>query len=87
MHSCSAAYVGAATLPALVAEWQARCRDQAAHHDQAAASTAVQNDRIWHLACALVWRLLSGLLVGLVAGYASHLILDAVTPRSLPLLF
>jgi len=87
MHSCSAAYVGAATLPALVAEWQAHCRNQATHHDRAASSASVQSDRIWHLGCALLWRLLSGLLLGLVVGYASHLVLDAATPRSLPLLF
>ena len=34
----------------------------------------------------LFWRLMAGLLNGLVAGYISHLALDAVTPRSIPLL-
>ncbi|HVA01300.1 MAG TPA: metal-dependent hydrolase [Terriglobia bacterium] len=34
----------------------------------------------------LFWRFLAGLLNGLVAGYVSHLALDAATPRSIPLL-
>jgi membrane-bound metal-dependent hydrolase YbcI (DUF457 family) len=34
----------------------------------------------------LFWRLLAGFLNGLSAGYTSHLILDAATPRGIPLL-
>jgi hypothetical protein len=34
----------------------------------------------------LFWRLLAGFLNGLSAGYASHLMLDATTPRGIPLL-
>jgi membrane-bound metal-dependent hydrolase YbcI (DUF457 family) len=34
----------------------------------------------------VVWRMLAGLLVGLVGGYISHLVFDAVTPRSIPLI-
>jgi LexA-binding, inner membrane-associated putative hydrolase len=33
----------------------------------------------------LFWRLLAGFLNGLSAGYASHLLLDACTPRGIPL--
>ncbi len=35
---------------------------------------------------ALLWRLAAGFANGLAAGYISHLALDAVTPRSIPLL-
>ena len=42
---------------------------------------------IWCLEAAeLLCRMLSGVLIGLVAGYGSHLVLDARTPRGLPLL-
>jgi len=34
----------------------------------------------------LFWGLLAGFLNGLSAGYASHLLLDAATPRGIPLL-
>jgi hypothetical protein len=34
----------------------------------------------------LFWRLLAGFLNGLAAGYVSHLVLDAGTPRGIPLL-
>lgn len=34
----------------------------------------------------LFWRFLTGFTSGLAAGYVSHLALDAVTPRSIPLL-
>jgi len=33
-----------------------------------------------------LWRFAAGLLIGLAVGYLSHLALDAVTPRSIPLL-
>jgi hypothetical protein len=34
----------------------------------------------------LLWRLAAGFVNGLAAGYVSHLALDAMTPRSIPLL-
>ena len=36
---------------------------------------------------ALIWRAIAGLVIGFLAGYASHLALDAGTAKSLPLLF
>jgi hypothetical protein len=33
----------------------------------------------------MVLRLLAGFVAGLLAGYASHLALDAVTPKGLPI--
>ena len=34
----------------------------------------------------LIWRYAAGVIPGIVAGYLSHLLLDAATPRGLPLL-
>lgn len=34
----------------------------------------------------LLWRFAAGLLIGVIAGYSSHLLLDAGTKRGLPLL-
>jgi membrane-bound metal-dependent hydrolase YbcI (DUF457 family) len=81
------AVTGGALCFARLAEWQADCR----------ASAEAANERLrvcqpgsgehsraqWEV---LFWRLLAGALVGVVAGYASHLALDAGTPRGLPLL-
>jgi hypothetical protein len=82
----SAVAGGALTL-ARIAEWQASCRTAA----DAAASratahplgTSERSRAEWEV---LLWRLLAGALVGFVAGYASHLALDAGTARGLPLL-
>lgn len=82
----SAVAGGALTL-ARIAEWQASCRTAAdaatnrslAHPIGSAERSAAEWD-------AFFWRLLAGALVGLVAGYTSHLVLDAGTPRGLPLL-
>jgi inner membrane protein len=35
---------------------------------------------------AFLWHVAAGLAIGLVVGYASHLALDAVTPRGIPLI-
>ncbi len=77
---------GALTL-ARLAEWQATCRSEAKGCDARALTFALGSDARqraeWD---GLGWRFLAGLLAGFVAGYASHLMLDAVTPKGLPLL-
>ncbi len=42
--------------------------------------------RLWLTICELFWRALAAFANGLAAGYLSHLVLDAGTPRSIPLL-
>lgn len=78
---------GAGLTLARVAEWQASCRAAA---DAAGARALLhpsgdgrRTGAEWEV---LFWRLLAGALVGIVAGYTSHLALDACTPRGLPLL-
>jgi hypothetical protein len=82
-HSVAAG--GVLTL-ARLAEWQAACRSAA----EAAGHRAIMHplgspERSRAEWDVLLWRLVAGALVGLVAGYASHLVLDAGTPRSIPL--
>lgn len=77
---------GALTLTR-VAEWQAACRSTAdAATARVAAYPVGSSERSRAEWDALFWRLVAGALVGLVTGYASHLVLDAGTPRGLPLL-
>lgn len=78
--------VAAGTLSlARLAEWQAECRTAAEAAVQRSLAhpfgSAERGRAEWE---AMLWRLLAGFLVGLVAGYGSHLMLDAATPRSLP---
>jgi hypothetical protein len=42
--------------------------------------------QLWLIACEFFWRALAGFANGLTAGYLSHLVLDAGTARSIPLL-
>ena len=54
------------------------------------AESAVERDApraLLLLLAAIGARMLAGAVAGGIAGYASHLVLDAATPRSLPLLF
>src|SRR5690242_12658174 len=67
---------GGALTFAQLSEWQASCRLSADAAAQCALSLPFGSDERrsaeWD---ALLWRLLAGVLVGLVAGYASHLVL------------
>lgn len=85
-HSYSAVAVGFATVPDNMVHWQEYCREQADLHDRMSESAVDRWQCAWHLACALLWRLAAGLIVGVAVGYLSHLALDQLTPRGLPLL-
>jgi membrane-bound metal-dependent hydrolase YbcI (DUF457 family) len=74
-------------IAAVQANWQAVCRERAVACDNVALSLpADSSERANEEMKALLWRAFASLLTGLVAGYASHLLLDAGTERSLPLL-
>jgi hypothetical protein len=47
------------------------------------ASTTVAE--LWHYFLELLFRLLAGAAAGVLGGYGSHLVLDGLTPQSLPL--
>jgi membrane-bound metal-dependent hydrolase YbcI (DUF457 family) len=86
-HSYATVCVGAAKVPNVLSQWEAYCRRQAEIHDQLAASCKNDCQHAWHVLCALLWRMASRFVVGVAAGYLSHLALDQLTPRGLPLLF
>jgi membrane-bound metal-dependent hydrolase YbcI (DUF457 family) len=72
---------------ARVAEMQAACRGRADAHEQGAAGLpAGCSERNDAEVASMLWRLLAGTILGLVVGYASHLVLDASTSHGLPFL-
>ena len=78
---------GGTLMLARLAEWQAGCRAAADGAARRALLLPLRSDERRRAETeALVWRFVAGALVGLVAGYASHLLLDATTARGLPFL-
>ena len=69
-----------------LSEAQQYLRAQSTAHAQEAKSATDPLVRIWHILCAWLCLFLAGCLAGFVVGYGSHLMLDAFTPRSLPLI-
>lgn len=67
-------------------QWQANLRAEAQRYAQLRAASTSVLPQIGYSALELIFRFLSGLLAGLLAGYASHLALDSLTPSSLPIL-
>ncbi len=65
--------------------WQDRLRAEADRRAALRASAATPLERLWHGLLAWLSRIGAGALAGIIAGYGSHVILDAVTPASLPL--
>jgi hypothetical protein len=66
--------------------WQASLRDHAQHFAQMRAASPDLLAQIAYSLLELFFRFLAGALAGLLAGYASHLVLDSFTPSSLPIL-
>ncbi len=77
-------YAGHAWLGSLD-EWQARFRAEATRHARLRANAASELEALWHAVLEVLCRLASGAVVGLAAGYASHVLLDAFTPGGLPI--
>jgi membrane-bound metal-dependent hydrolase YbcI (DUF457 family) len=72
---------------AAFAKQHARCIEMAAACDQRAAELIPGSDEHnRQLLHAFLWRVGAGAIVGLIAGYGSHLALDAATTSGLPLL-
>jgi membrane-bound metal-dependent hydrolase YbcI (DUF457 family) len=88
-HRSSAHSISAAGGIALVAvrklqDWQEYCRKNTAKHSAQLAMATEPLARMWHSLLILVWSLLAGFAPGVVAGYLSHLAMDACTPRGIP---
>lgn len=69
-----------------VPEVQATLRAEAARLAEAGARSNSDLERCAYLMAELGLRILSGAVPGALAGYASHLALDATTPKGLPLI-
>lgn len=83
-HSVTA---GASLVFVQATGWQGECRRRAITEIEQASYLAPRSrEHSRSNLMALLWALLAGLIGGLIAGYASHLALDAMTPRSLPLI-
>lgn len=96
-HSCAA---GAAviSLKSVLAAWEAFCRERAEQYRARSMMPVAYKEatntiplgvdlvaRLLLIVAEFLWRFLAGFLNGLAAGYVSHLTLDALTPRSIPL--
>jgi hypothetical protein len=100
-HSCAAG-IGILSLGEVFAGVETYCRQQAERKaaelrtlrmtpDPAQPSTFAPSpnsslSQLWLTICELFWRVLAGFANGFAAGYISHLVLDAATPRSIPVL-
>ena len=73
-------------MAAKVTVWQRSIRSEGALNEQRWRLGVTENERLDGFVRMIVCRLLVGALPGLIAGYASHLVLDLGTPRRLPLI-
>jgi LexA-binding, inner membrane-associated putative hydrolase len=81
-----AVQVSAVKALALVGAWESECRKLAIEYQARCQSEPDPPKRFLYSLAELFWRLVTGLAAGFIAGYSSHLALDALTPRGLPLL-
>jgi hypothetical protein len=84
-HSVAISGVAGRFVSSRLPRWQASLRAQADWYAmmRLRSSSLLEQLFLWVAECAC--RFLAGAIAGLLAGYASHLILDAFTPISLPL--
>lgn len=70
-----------------VQAWHESCRAKADEWAQRRRDpNLAPADRALALLAELAWRVAAGIPIGAAAGYASHLLLDAGTPRGIPLI-
>jgi hypothetical protein len=82
-HSLAA---GSGVASGLIADWQTKCHQLAADCiTRSRACPSHSHEQRIEETRALFWRATSGLLVGFLAVYLTHLALDAATRTSLPL--
>ena len=84
-HSWTAGGVLATGLTALE-KWEVHCREKAAdiRTQRLATPSPGLATSLFQILVEILWSLAAGVLSGFGAGYISHLLLDATTPRGLP---
>ncbi|MBT3191236.1 MAG: hypothetical protein HN341_01645 [Verrucomicrobia bacterium] len=85
-HGVVPSGIGLTVVLAKMDEWQRALRERAEEQVELRDSADTTLANIWHGILELVFRLLAGAVVGFPTGYASHLLLDATTPKCLPLI-
>jgi len=85
-HSWVVLAGGVYVADAVISAWERFCRKraEAAAHRLATDPTIDGLTRAGLMMLEGVWRIAAGALAGFIAGYTSHLVLDAFTARSLP---
>ncbi len=87
MHSYTFGTVGSVAARPVIEKWRAYCRQNASNAAQRRLVPGVTPADFWaSLAEELFWKIAVGFASGIAAGYVSHLMLDAATPRGIPLL-
>ena len=84
IHSWTTASAVATTAPTIVHRFDAYAALQVQYHEAQALREPVNAG--WHSLFAFLWSIAGAFLVGVLAGFGSHLVCDALTPQSLPLL-
>lgn len=85
-HSVAALGLLSSSFPRLEA-WEQWCRENAEHHRNVRMAPNVDPfSQFLHFLAEAVWRILAGIPAGFVAAYISHLLMDGVSARSIPLI-
>lgn len=84
-HSVAISGIAGGFVSERLPDWQASLRKQANRYAAMKAQSASPLDQFIFWLMEWGCRLLAGALAGFLAGYASHLVLDSLTPQSLPL--
>jgi membrane-bound metal-dependent hydrolase YbcI (DUF457 family) len=83
-HSWTAAGVIASGAPAWILRIERYAAEQVRYHEAEAERNAESAQ--WHRFLALLWSFAGAFVLGLLSGFGSHLVCDALTPQSLPFL-
>lgn len=84
-HSATAGVAVTATGFDIAQQWLSYCRRKALEHSRLQRESNEPIMQVLHSVMAWLWATLAGVAPGIVAGYLSHLALDACTPRSIPI--
>jgi membrane-bound metal-dependent hydrolase YbcI (DUF457 family) len=86
-HSLVAGLSACAGERKLSNKWITWCRSKADYYRREQCKSTVSNAyKLLYFLIEIVLRILAGILSGLIYGYLSHVVLDAATPNSVPII-